>query len=50
MRVCPHHPHIEAIRSKLNMPKGLYIFPILQNLGILLYLAPKYTWKYVELV
>ena len=42
MRVCPHHPHIEAIGSQLNMPKGLYIFRIFQNLGIRKYLAPRY--------
>ena len=42
MTVYPHHPHIEAIGSQLNMPKGLYIFGIFQNLGILMYLAPTY--------
>ena len=42
MRVCPYHPHIEAIGSQLNMPIGLYIFRTFQNLGIFVYLAPKY--------
>ena len=42
MRVYRYHPHIEAIGSQLNMPQGLYIFAIFQNLGILMYLAPKY--------
>ena len=42
MRVCPYHPHIKAIGSQLNMPKGLYIFGICQNLGIFMYLAPRY--------
>ena len=41
MRVCRYHPHIEAIGSQLNMPKGFYIFGIFQNLGIVMYLAPK---------
>ena len=50
MRVCPYHPDIEANGSQLNMPKGLYIFGIFQNFGILMYLAAKYMWKYVELV
>ena len=42
MRVCPYHPHFQAIGSQLNMPKGLYIFGAFQKLGILMYLAPKY--------
>ena len=42
MRVCPYHPHTEAIGSQINMPKGLYIFWIFQSLGILMYLAPNY--------
>ena len=46
MMVCPYHPHIEAIGSQLNMPKGvfkgLYIFVILEKLGNLMYLALKY--------
>ena len=50
MMVCPHQPHIEAIGSQLNLPKGLYILGISQNLGISIYLVPKYMYKYVELV
>ena len=42
MKVCPYHPHIEAIVSQLNMPNRLYIFGIFQKLGNLMYLAPKY--------
>ena len=50
MRVCPYQPHIEAIGSQLNMPQGLCIVRIFENLGILMYLAPKYMSKYVESV
>ena len=50
MRVCPYHPHFDAIGSQLNMPKGLYIFQIFQIFCILMYLAPGYMWKAVELV
>ena len=50
MRLCPYHHHIEAIGSQLNVHRGLYIFGIFQKLGNLMYLAPKYTWKNVELV
>ena len=42
MRVCPYQPHIEAILSPLNMPKGLYIFGIFQKSVNLMYLAPQY--------
>ena len=42
MRVCPHQPHIGAIGSQLNMPKGLYIFGGFQKLGKLMYLVTKY--------
>ena len=42
MGVCPYQPHIKAIRSQLNMPKGLFIFGTFLNLGILMYLASKY--------
>ena len=42
MKVSPYHPHIQAIGSQLNMPKGLHIFGIFQKLGNLMYLVPKY--------
>ena len=42
MRVCPYHPDIEAIGSQLNMRKGLYIYWTFQQMGNLMYLAPKY--------
>ena len=42
MMVCTDHPHMEAIGSQLKMRKGLYTFGIFRNLGILMYLAPKY--------
>ena len=50
MTVCPYNPDIEAIGSQLNMPKGLYILGIFQQLGNLTYLAPKYMYKNAELV
>ena len=45
MRVCPYHPHIEAIGSQLNMPKGLSFFQIFRKLGNLMHLVPKYMSK-----